>query len=98
VLLVTTDRRHSLLSLSRLSVRCASHSAVVVLIRLCSSTFIGIRIDAARQVADVNGLWRNIIQTPEIRLYAAERGSRPLMGVAWIVCQSTPQCRSSRSR
>jgi len=31
-------------------------------------------------------------------LYATERGSRPLIGVAWIVFQSTPQCRSRRSR
>jgi hypothetical protein len=33
-----------------------------------------------------------------IRLYAAERGARPLIGVAMGVCQSTPQWRSSRSR
>ena len=32
------------------------------------------------------------------RLYAAERGSRPLIGVARIVSQSTPQCSSKRSR
>jgi hypothetical protein len=32
------------------------------------------------------------------RLYATERGSRPLIGVAPIVSQSTPQCRSRRSR
>jgi transposase len=32
------------------------------------------------------------------RLYAAERGSRPLIGVARIVFQSTPQCSSRRSR
>jgi hypothetical protein len=31
-------------------------------------------------------------------LYAAERGSRPLIGVARIVSQSTPQCSSRRSR
>ena len=31
-------------------------------------------------------------------LYAAERGSRPLIGVARIVSQSTPQCSSKRSR
>jgi hypothetical protein len=34
----------------------------------------------------------------DYRLYAAERGSRPLIGVAWIVSQSTPQCSSRRSR
>jgi hypothetical protein len=32
------------------------------------------------------------------RLYAAKRGSRPLSGVGWGVCQSTPQCIRSRSR
>ena len=37
------------------------------LIRLCSSTFIGIRIDAAMQVTDVNGIRRTIIQTSENR-------------------------------
>jgi anti-anti-sigma factor len=30
-------------------------------------------------------------------LYATKRGSRPLIGVARIVFQSTPQCRSRRS-
>ena len=34
----------------------------------------------------------------DIRLYATERGSRPLIGVAGIVSQSTPQCSSRRSR
>ena len=33
-----------------------------------------------------------------IGLYATERGSRPLIGVAGIVSQSTPQCSSRRSR
>jgi hypothetical protein len=32
------------------------------------------------------------------RLYAVKRGSRPLIGVAVGVCQSTPQCRRRRSR
>ena len=32
------------------------------------------------------------------RLYATERGSRPLIGVAGIVSQSTPQCSRRRSR
>jgi hypothetical protein len=32
------------------------------------------------------------------RLYAAERGARPLIGVAVGVCQSTPEWSSSRSR
>ena len=31
-------------------------------------------------------------------IYATERGSRPLIGVARIVSQSTPQCSSRRSR
>ena len=34
----------------------------------------------------------------DIGLYAAERGSRPLIGVARIVFQSTPQCSRRRSR
>ena len=34
----------------------------------------------------------------DIGLYATERGSRPLIGVARIVFQSTPQCSSRRSR
>ena len=33
-----------------------------------------------------------------MRLYATERGSRPLIGVARIVSQSTPQCSRRRSR
>jgi hypothetical protein len=37
------------------------------LIRLRSPTFIGVRINAAMQVADVNGIPRTIIQTPENR-------------------------------
>jgi transposase-like protein len=32
------------------------------------------------------------------RFYATKRGSRPLIGVAPIVSQSTPQCRRRRSR
>jgi hypothetical protein len=35
---------------------------------------------------------------PQNRLYAAKRGSRPLIGVARTVFQSIPQCRSRRSR
>lgn len=34
----------------------------------------------------------------DIGLYATERGRRPLIGVARIVSQSTPQCSSRRSR
>jgi hypothetical protein len=37
------------------------------LIRLRSPTFIGVRINAARQVADVNDIRRTIIQTSENR-------------------------------
>jgi hypothetical protein len=37
------------------------------LIRLRSPTFIGVRINAAMQVADLNGIRRTIIQTPENR-------------------------------
>jgi hypothetical protein len=32
------------------------------------------------------------------RLYVTKRGSRPLIGVARIVSQSTPQCSRRRSR
>ena len=41
---------------------------------------------------------RQVLTTLVKRLYAAKRGSRPRIGVAGEVCQSTPQCRSSRSR
>jgi hypothetical protein len=41
------------------------------LIRLRSPTFIGVRINAAMQVADVNGIRRTIIQTPENRKVGA---------------------------
>jgi hypothetical protein len=37
------------------------------LIRLRSPTFIGVRINAAMQVAEVNGIWRTIIPTSENR-------------------------------
>ena len=37
------------------------------LIRLRSPTFIGVRIHAAMQVADVNGIQRTVIPTPENR-------------------------------
>jgi hypothetical protein len=37
------------------------------LIRLCSSTFVSVRINTAMQVTDVNGIRRTIIQTSENR-------------------------------
>jgi hypothetical protein len=37
------------------------------LIRLRSPTFIGVRSNVAMQVADVNGIWRTIIPSPENR-------------------------------
>ena len=46
------------------------------LIRLRSSSFIGVRIHAAMQVADANGIRRTIIPTPENRKVGSTR-SRP---------------------
>ena len=43
------------------------HGLIFGLIRLRSPTFIGVRINAAMQVADVNGIRRTIIQTSENR-------------------------------
>jgi hypothetical protein len=42
--------------------------------------------------------WRAELTRTRIRLYAINRGSRPLIRVGDGVCQSTPQCSSSRSR
>jgi hypothetical protein len=72
------NRRHSSLSPVRPSVTCASRGAVVVsslvssvYVRLRSlvfgSAFIGIRISAAMQVTDVNGIRRTINPTFENR-------------------------------
>jgi hypothetical protein len=45
----------------------AAVGSVFGLIRLRSPTFIGVRINAAMQVADVNGIQRTIIPSPENR-------------------------------
>jgi hypothetical protein len=52
------------------------HGLIFGLIRLRSPTFIGVRINAAMQVADVNGIRRTIIQTSENRKVAL--GTFPL--------------------
>jgi hypothetical protein len=52
------------------------------LIRLRSPTFIGVRINAAMQVADVNGIQRTIIQTPENRKVG---GSTPPLATELLV-------------
>ena len=40
----------------------------------------------------------SLVTVQVFRLYATERGSRPLIGVARTVSQSTPQCSSRRSQ
>lgn len=50
---------------------------IIGLIRLRSSTFIGIQINAVMQVADVNGIPRTIIPTSENRKVV---GSTPALG------------------
>src|SRR5947199_2031575 len=71
VLLATTEQKAS----SPSPVRSERHvrelrwdrGLIFRLIRLRSPTFIGVRINAAMQVADVNGIRRTIIQTSENR-------------------------------
>src|SRR5918912_209606 len=53
---------------AKVSVRQSGAGGLIFgLICLRSPTFIGVRIDAAMQVADVSGIRRNIIPTPENR-------------------------------
>jgi hypothetical protein len=63
-----TRRILSTSAMGKVSTRQPSPGGLIFgLIRLRSSTFIGIRISEAMQVADVNGIWRTIIPTPENR-------------------------------
>jgi hypothetical protein len=55
------------------------------LIRLRSPTFIGVRINAAMQVADVNGIRRTIIQTSENR----KVGGRPRPGHHYLASENS---------
>jgi 8-oxo-dGTP pyrophosphatase MutT (NUDIX family) len=57
------------------------------------------QIAAVREVKEESGVTVEVTRLAGVyRLYATERGSRPLIGVARIVSQSTPQCSSRRSR
>jgi hypothetical protein len=71
VLLATTEQKASSPSPVRSERHVRELRGIVVLIfgliRLRSPTFIGVRINAAMQVAGVNGIRRTIIQTPENR-------------------------------
>ena len=49
-------------------------------------------------LAKVRLVQANVKKLMDNRLYAMKRGRRPLIGVASVVCHSTPQCRSRRSR
>src|SRR2546423_14936119 len=65
--------------LAKVSARQPGPSGLIFgLIRLRSPAFIGVRINVLAGIADVNGIWRTIIQTPENRKVV---GSIPHSGV-----------------